>query len=359
MISNQLLSIVCCPDCRGALDAERIATGAEPSGLICRRCGRRYQVGDASYLDLRPLVPFTETTKYVDPALHADDRHESVSPPLLTAAIRNDMLRAFLAPSATDRIVDLGCGSGRSLVWNRDAGAYQVGIDVTPHFAQEARAGVDLIVADLRRLPLPDGAFTKAFSLDVAEHLSRESLSAVLLEAQRVLVPGGSLFLYTHVRRNSSLALGVKAVNRIARGLEQLGLLSLRQERLRKSDHINPLSDLEDFERVITHAGFRLVRIRYYTPLIGTFIENIIVRLAEGVLARRAAAGSGTTAPSYDVEPLRAARLDAKRRIARRGPVWAALRVLTWFMKLDVWLFGGVRTGPFFALLMKDTPDRV
>jgi len=83
------------------------------------------------------------------------------------------------------------------------------------------------------------------------------------------------------------------------------------------------------------------------------------VRLAEGVLARRAAAGSGTTAPSYDVEPLRAARLDAKRRIARRGPVWAALRVLTWFMKLDVWLFGGVRTGPFFALLMKDTPDRV
>jgi SAM-dependent methyltransferase len=354
MISDQLLSLVRCPDCRGGLDAERTSVTSTPSALICVQCGRRYPVRDASYLDLRPSAQFRETTKYVDPALHADHRHERVSPPLLTAAIRNDMLRAFLAPSAADRVVDLGCGSGRSLVWNRGAGGYELGIDVTPHFALEARAEVDLVVADLRRLPLPDGAFTKAFSLDVAEHLSRESLTAVLQEARRILVPGGALFLYTHVRRNSPLALGVKAVNRIAHGLEQLGLLSLRQERLRKSDHINPLADLEDFKRVTSDAGFRLARIRYYTPLIGSFIENIIVRLAEGVLARRA---SGGTRTSDEVEPLRAARLDAKRRIAERGPVWAGLRALTWLMKLDVWLFGRVRTGPLFALLIKDTRD--
>ncbi len=36
-------------------------------------------------------------------------------------------------------------------------------------------------------------------------------------------------------------------------------------------------------------AGFRIERIRYYTPLVGGFIENILMRVAERTLARRAA----------------------------------------------------------------------
>ena len=87
---------------------------------------------------------------------------------------------------------------------------------------------VDVIVGDLRRLPVADGSFTKAFSLDVAEHLSRESLIDMLKEAGRVLVPGGSLFLYTHVRKNSPLALGLRMVNKLARVLDRVGLISLQ-----------------------------------------------------------------------------------------------------------------------------------
>ena len=289
-------------------------------------------------------------TKYVDEALHADARHETVSPPLLSAAVRNDMLRAFLKPTPPDRVIDLGCGSGRALVWNQDFGAYQVGIDVSPHFAKEARSGVDLVIGDLRRLPFADGSFTKAFSLDVAEHLSRESLVQVVSEASRVLVPGGRLFFYTHVRKNSPLAGGLRAVNAIARGLDRVGLISLTQERLRKSDHVNPLADLPDFWRLATEAGFRVDRMRYYTPLVGAVIENLLIRLAESVLARRAVKTRSASA----VEGLRAARLEAKQRIDRRGPVYFVLRALTSVMKLDVILFGRIETGPFFALLVKE-----
>ena len=351
MISNRLTTIVRCPDCRGIL-----------ADLVCQGCGRRYLSPNGAYLDLRPLTSFTETTKYLDEALHADRRHETVSPPLLSAAIRNDMLRAFLAPGPADRVVDLGCGSGRSLVWNQDLGAYQVGVDVSPHFAKEALAGVDLLIGELRRLPLADGAFTKAFTLDVAEHLSRESLLDMLKEAARVLAPSGTLFVYTHVRKNSPLALGLRAINNVARGFERLGLIDLRQERLRKSDHLNPLADIDDFQRIAAEAGFRVARIRYYTPLVSALVENLLVRLAEGILARRAArrftssgnSSSGDQVRPDEAEALRAARLEAKRRIERRGPTYAALRALTWLMKLDILLFGRIRSGPFFALLIKE-----
>jgi SAM-dependent methyltransferase len=274
------------------------------------------------------------------------------------------MLRAFLAMGPQDRVIDLGCGSGRVLIWNRDRGAYQVGLDVSPFFADEARAGIDLALGDLRRLPFADRTFTRAYALDVLEHLSRDAVAEMLAETARVLDEGGRLFLYSHVRRNAPIARGLRAINWIARQLERLGLLDLAQERLRKSDHVNPLADIPDLERTVAAAGFRVARIRYYTPLIGGFIENIVIRIAERTLARQAAArvrpgtasptasGPGTASNARAIDA-REVRSEAKRRIAARGPSYVALAGLTWLMKLDIVVFGRIRSGPFFALLEK------
>ena len=57
---------------------------------------------------------------------------------------------------------DLGCGSGRALYWNRDSSADRIGIDASPYFSEEASKHIDLVVGDLRRLPVVNGAFTKA-----------------------------------------------------------------------------------------------------------------------------------------------------------------------------------------------------
>jgi SAM-dependent methyltransferase len=205
------------------------------------------------------------------------------------------------------------------------------------------------VLGDLRRLPFADGAFAKGYALDVFEHLSRAGLDEVLGEIGRVTQPGGLVFAYSHVRRNSPLAAGLRAVNTLARGLERLGLVDLRQERLRKSDHLNPLSDIPDLERVVGAAGFRIARIRYYTPLVGAFVENVLMRMAERALgwwsARRA---PRTDAPA---EGARLARSAAKTRLARHGVLYHALQAVTAVMMLDVWIFGRVRTGPFFVLL--------
>ena len=349
MISQALLDVVCCPDCRGAMRAE----SAE---LVCAVCGRRTSAAGREYLDLRPAETFAESTKYLNDEMHADGRYETVSPPLLTAAIRNDTLRAFLAIGANDRVVDLGCGSGRVLVWNRVAGVHFVGVDVSPSFAAEARREIDLLVADLRQLPLEDGAFTKAYSLDVLEHLSREDLVRMLGEASRILSPGGTFFVYSHVRKNSRIAFGLRAINLLAGFLERLGLMDLSHERLRKSDHRNPLADIDDLHQVVGQAGFRITRLRYYTPLVGGFAENILKKMVEHLMERRAArrrnrSGVSSAGSPSETGARRLARADTQCLIEARGAVYTGLRALTWLMKLDVLLFGRIMSGPFFALL--------
>jgi SAM-dependent methyltransferase len=353
VISERLLSMVRCPDCRGALSPD----GPAPDRLTCAGCGRVFANPSPAYLDLRPVTAFDEQTKYLDESLHADARHERLSPPLLGSKIRNDMLRAFLDPRPHDVVVDLGCGSGRALLWNRDWGAPAVGIDIAPFFSAEARREVDLLIGDLRQLPFADGTFTRAFSLDVLEHLSPEALRGMLAEANRVLAPRGALFVYTHVRKNARIAVGLRWINRLAQALDRAGLVDLRQEHLRKSDHLNPLGDIPELERVAQGAGFRVARIRYYTPIVGGFVENILVRMAERAMARRAAkrlpAGAART-PQADALAIKAARSEAKDRIARSRTTRLALQALSLAMKLDVVLFGRIRSGPFFALLVKE-----
>ncbi len=371
------------------------ADSAEVWALVCTQCGERYVQRSREFVDLRPVTAFAEQTKYLDEALHADARHETVSPPLLQAGVRQRQLRRFLELRPGDRVIDLGCGSGRSLLWNASSGAQFVGADVSPFFAHEARERVDLALADLRRLPFRDGAFTKGYALDVLEHLSPEALDAMLREAARVLVPGGVLFVYSHVRKNSRIAGGLRAINSLARWLERRGLIDMTQERLRKSDHLNPLTDIPHLERMVAQAGFRIGRIRYYTPLVGGFVENILMRMTERALTRRAAkqlginapapAAAAATAPASTVPApgaiasahvpsagaapgdgdgtaaVRAARTSAKARIGRGGPLLWALHAVTAVMQLDMLLFGRIRSGPFFALLVKSsqpTPTR-
>ena len=130
----------------------------------------------------------------------------------------------------------------------------------------------------------------------------------------------------------------------------------MRQERLRKSDHLNPLRDVPELEQVARESGFRIARIRFYTPIVGGFVENIVMRMAERAMARRAAhrLSGRVSAEDADREAIREASSAAKQRIASSPTTYGALRMLSAAMKLDLLLFGRITSGPFFALLVKD-----
>jgi hypothetical protein len=169
----------------------------------------------------------------------------------------------------------------------------------------------------------------------------------MLSEANRVLADDGSLFVYTHVRKNGPLAMGVRIVNRFADGLDKIGVLDLKTERLRKSDHLNPIADHDELRSVAAAAGFDVERITYYTPIFGAFVENVLMRMGERLLARRQAQGGQAGAD------VKAARAEAKSRLRRRGPLYWATRAATGVMYLDVLLWGRFKSGPFFARLRK------
>ena len=238
-----------------------------------------------------------------------------------------------------------------TLLWNRDWGAPAVGVDIAPFFSEDARAAVDLLLGDLRRLPFADGAFTRAYSLDVLEHLSPEALRGMLAEANRVLEPGGKLFVYTHVRKNAAIATGLRWINAGARQLERIGLIDMRQERLRKSDH--------------------LIRSATSPSSSGPFTRPDFASPASRTTRRSSADSSRTSScgwpngrwrggrrnaprnPDDEAAGIREARLAAKQRIGRKGPTYAVLQALSAAMKLDLLLFGRIESGPFFALLEK------
>jgi SAM-dependent methyltransferase len=112
--------------------------------------------------------------------------------------------------TADDRILDLGCATGRHSRGFAERGLQPVGLDVAAAFlrvARERAPEVPVVRGDARRLPLADGSVDAAVSLcqggfgltggpaaaEVAPGLEPDLV--VLDELRRVLRPGGRLAL--------------------------------------------------------------------------------------------------------------------------------------------------------------------
>ncbi|WP_236243663.1 class I SAM-dependent methyltransferase [Streptomyces sp. CC228A] len=106
-----------------------------------------------------------------------------------------------------DAVLDAGCGTGRALPALRDAvgpSGTVVGLDLTAAMlAQAVRAGRDrsgvLLLGDVGRLPLRDGAVDAVFGAGLVSHLARPAED--LRELARVVRPGGRLALFHPIGR--------------------------------------------------------------------------------------------------------------------------------------------------------------
>jgi ubiquinone/menaquinone biosynthesis C-methylase UbiE len=313
--------------------------------MRCPKCGREFPaLAERGYLDLRPAADtFDDLTEYAEEEFH--HRAGAIKPLFLSAKIKMDMMSKMLQPASSDRVLDIGCGKGAFLFYNRARCGELVGIDAGAHFAPESLATVDLTRGDIRLLPFESGSFDKAYSLDVLEHLDEEGVSAMLTEARRVLKPGGQLFLYSHVMMSSRIAVFQRSVNRLVRWLDSKGLVDNEPERERKSDHRNVLRSYEQLDTVLEQTGFRIAKIRYYNVIFKALFEDLMLPLVEhNFFAPKPSPGNGAHEPAGDHH-----HESTKPDVGR----WAhaPLTLASYIMKLDVALFGRVRTGPFFLLL--------
>lgn len=134
-----------------------------------------------------------------------------------------------------DRVLDVGCGPGRGVAYAAGAGAHRVvGVDASPvmvHHAGRrnrvavAQGRVEIRHADALRLPYPDGAFTKAGSLNSLQFWA--SPAAGLAELHRVLAPGGRVAVVLMARSDEPPAGRVPWVDETAEALLAAGFATV------------------------------------------------------------------------------------------------------------------------------------
>lgn len=96
------------------------------------------------------------------------------------------------------RVLELGCGDGKTLAAMRERGWRATGLDISREALRLCRsssgAEVNLILADAGRLPFRSKSFDAAFAFHVIGHLPEAERKTAACEAARVLYPGGRLF---------------------------------------------------------------------------------------------------------------------------------------------------------------------
>lgn len=100
--------------------------------------------------------------------------------------------------AAGSKVLELGCGDGKTLAAMQDRGWRATGLDISPEALRLSRASLgpeaNLLLADARHLPFKDQSFDAVFAFHVIGHLHQAGRKASSAEAARVLRPGGSLF---------------------------------------------------------------------------------------------------------------------------------------------------------------------
>ena len=96
------------------------------------------------------------------------------------------------------RVLDLGCGAGRHLVYLARQGFEMYGTDIDPHGLARARSWLEqeglpahLAVADMEALPFPDDFFDAVVSMYVIHHNLMDGIRRTVAGVRRALRPRG------------------------------------------------------------------------------------------------------------------------------------------------------------------------
>ena len=99
-----------------------------------------------------------------------------------------------------ERVLELGCGNGKTSRALVERGCDVVGIDLSRSALDLYRSSLPKdtdgqgLLADARSLPFADRAFFAVVALHVIGHLRKEDRERAAREASRVLRPGGTLY---------------------------------------------------------------------------------------------------------------------------------------------------------------------
>lgn len=123
----------------------------------------------------------------------------------------------LLKARSSQRVLDLGCGTGRHLLYLAREGFEAFGIDISPigleharHWLQEENLSAGLTQGDMAAIPCADDFFDGAISIHVIYHGTLQHMRAAIGEIHRVLKPGGLALLTFQSRRGYRYGCGME-----------------------------------------------------------------------------------------------------------------------------------------------------
>lgn len=112
-----------------------------------------------------------------------------------------EQIVARAQPTASERVLDVGAGTGLLALRVAPSVRHVTAVDSSPAVCRQleenardlALTNIDVVVADARRLPLPDSSIDLALSNYCLHHINDADKLVALRELARVLRPGGRL----------------------------------------------------------------------------------------------------------------------------------------------------------------------
>src|SRR3954451_2809076 len=122
-----------------------------------------------------------------------DDLLEVLGDAVPRSRVRQALADDYIPRIAAGSVIDLGCGTGDSVVQFRNVNpdVRWVGVDIerSPEVALRRRTDAEFVTFDGVRLPFEDGSFDAVYCKQVLEHVREPG--PLLAEVSRVLRPGG------------------------------------------------------------------------------------------------------------------------------------------------------------------------
>jgi SAM-dependent methyltransferase len=107
------------------------------------------------------------------------------------------LIQHFFRPATP--VADIGCGSGRDVVWLNQQGFAAIGYDASPAMLAQARRaypGIDVREAVLPHLAaIPDNVWANVVCCATLMHLPAAEMGTAVRNLERIMAPGGRIVL--------------------------------------------------------------------------------------------------------------------------------------------------------------------
>lgn len=229
-MKTNLLEILACPGCGAELNLHtpsRNDLGEVISGeLICSGCGDSFRIvhGIPRFVESHPA---NSSFGFQWNSFRKEQLDSANGAGLSASRLWSE---TGWEPNAMQgrKVLDVGCGAGRFLEVAAASGCSVIGVDVSNAIDAAAATvacleNVDLVQADVYRLPFRPGSFDDCYFIGVAQHTPDPS--AAIRAIPRVLKPGGRMAVSMYERRPWTLLNGKYLLRPLTKRLNKQVLL--------------------------------------------------------------------------------------------------------------------------------------